>query len=374
MSTKILAIDDSQVVRAVVSKALKPYDCTLLETDNGALGLSVASREKPEIILLDYNMPIMDGFEVLTRLRQDPDLKSTPVIMMTTLSDRETVTKIARLGVRDYLVKPFKEELLVERLGRVIALKSKAENGIRAKRYDDPISILVVDDKPVIVEQIRQGLTGTPWKVTSTDQPAAALDQCNGGGIDVVLASLSLPNDGAHSFFQNLRGYTNTSTIPVFGLCVKTNTTEQTRATHAGFAGIITKPIQPEELRGKISRALKLSTAYKYFQMRTEALLFSLPKDFYPGLQREVTVDLKDQLTELADCGGDKLIIDFSAVPTITLPVIELVLAVIKTCGEFSIRYAMTGPVTLHDQCRMFEESKNWPFGNSFEEALALLK
>src|SRR5580704_16863486 len=128
MSVKILAIDDSQVVRAVVSKALKPFDCTLLETDNGALGLAIASREKPDTILLDYNMPIMDGFEVLTRLRQDPDLKATPVIMMTTLSDRETVTKIARLGVRDYLVKPFKEELLLERLGRVISLKSKEES------------------------------------------------------------------------------------------------------------------------------------------------------------------------------------------------------------------------------------------------------
>lgn len=374
MSIKILAIDDSQVVRAIVSKALKPYDCTLLETDNGALGLAIASRERPDTILLDYNMPIMDGFEVLTRLRQDPDLKATPVIMMTTLSDRETVTKIARLGVRDYLVKPFKEELLLERLGRVILLKSKAESGIRAKRYDDPINILVVDDKPAIVEQIRSGVAGTPWKVTSTDQPGAALDLCNGGGIDIVLASLSLPNDGAHILFQNLRGYANTSTIPVFGLCVKTNATDQTRATQAGFAGIITKPIQAEELKSKIARALKLNTAYKYFQLRPEALVFSLPKDFYPGLQREATADLKDQLTDLADGGGDKIIIDFSSVPTITLPVIELVLAVIKTCGEFSIRYAMTGPGTLRDQCLMYEESKAWPFGSTFEEAVALLQ
>jgi two-component system cell cycle response regulator len=271
-------------------------------------------------------------------------------------------------------VKPFKEELLLERLGRVILLKSKAESGIRAKRYDDPINILVVDDKPAIVEQIRSGVAGTPWKVTSTDQPGAALDLCNGGGIDIVLASLSLPNDGAHILFQNLRGYANTSTIPVFGLCVKTNATDQTRATQAGFAGIITKPIQAEELKSKIARALKLNTAYKYFQLRPEALVFSLPKDFYPGLQREATADLQDQLTDLADGGGDKIIIDFSSVPTITLPVIELVLAVIKTCGEFSIRYAMTGPGTLRDQCLMYEESKAWPFGSTFEEAVALLQ
>ncbi|MGA3179071.1 MAG: response regulator [Verrucomicrobiota bacterium] len=374
MSTKILTVDDSQVVRLTVAKALKLCDCTLLEADNGALGLSLASREKPDTILLDYNMPIMDGFEVLTRLRSDPDLKATPVIMMTSLSDRETVTKIARLGVRDYLVKPFNEELLLQRLGRVVPLKSRAESGLGAKRYDAPINILVVDDKPAIVEQIRLGLAGTPWKVTSAGQPAQALDLCVANGIDLVLASLSLPNDGAYTLFQNLRSYANTSTIPVFGLCVKTTVGDQTRATQAGFAGIVTKPIQAEDLKVKISRALKLNTSYKYFQQRPEALVLILPKDINPGLQREVVSDLSNQLTALVDAGGDKLIVDFSAVPAVTLPLIQLVLAVIQASAEFSIRYAMVGPEALREQCRMYEESKAWSFGGTFEEAVALLQ
>jgi two-component system cell cycle response regulator len=365
-------VDDSQMVRSIVTRALKPYDCTLLEVDNGALGLATASREKPDTILLDYNMPIMDGFEVLTRLRADPELRATPVIMMTTLSDRETVTKIARLGVRDYLVKPFKEELLLERLGRVVSLKSKTENGVKGKRYDDPINILVVDDKPAIVEQIRAGLAGTPWPVGSVAEPAAALDQCMAHGVDLVLVSLSLPHDGAHSLFQNLRGYS--PTLPVFGLCVKANAADQARATQAGFAGIVTKPIQPEELKTKIAKALKLDTTYKYFQQRPEALVFALPKEFHPRLQREATADLTNQLTALVDAGGDKLIVDYTAVPAITLPIIELVLAVLKTSGEFSIRYAMVGSEALREQCRMYEESKSWSFGGTFEEAVALLK
>src|SRR6266545_2015511 len=127
MSVKILTVDDSKTVRLIVAKAFKPFDCTVLEADNGVVGLSVASREKPDIILLDYTMPIMDGFEVLARLRADPDLKPTPVIMLTAEAGRETVIKIAKLGVRDYLIKPFKGELLVERVGRVVSLKSKSD-------------------------------------------------------------------------------------------------------------------------------------------------------------------------------------------------------------------------------------------------------
>ena len=154
-----------------------------LEADNGALALAIASREKPDAILLDYNMPVMDGFELLSKLRTDPELKATPVIMLTTLSGRDTVMKIAKLGVRDYLIKPFKDDLLIERIGRVVPLKSKAESGVRAKRYDDPINVLVADDKPAIVEQIRLGLAGTPWTVTSADQPAQALALCMAGGV-----------------------------------------------------------------------------------------------------------------------------------------------------------------------------------------------
>ena len=192
---------------------------------------------------------------------------------------------------------------------------------------------------------------------------------------DLVLASLSLPQRrGANVLFENLRGYANTSTIPVFGLCVKTTTYDQTRATQAGFAGIVTKPIQAEELKSRISRALKLDTSYKYLQRRPEAVALTLPKEYNPGMKGEVTSDLTNQLTGLVDAGGDKLIIDFSAVPAVTLPLIELVLSVIQTCGDFSIRHAMVGSETMRKECRIFEESKNWPIGKTFEEAVALLK
>ena len=95
MSVKILTVDDSKTIRLIVAKAFKPFDCTVLEAANGVVGLAVASREKPDVILLDYTMPVMDGFEVLARLRSDPDLKTTPVIMLTAEAGRETVVKIA---------------------------------------------------------------------------------------------------------------------------------------------------------------------------------------------------------------------------------------------------------------------------------------
>jgi two-component system cell cycle response regulator len=126
MPTKILSVDDSRTIRLIVARAFRPYDCQICEASNGEEGLAVAAREKPDLILLDVTMPVMDGVTMLTKLKEDPALKPIPVIMLTAESGRENVLLIARLGVRDYLVKPFKEEQLVEKTRRVVTLQKKA--------------------------------------------------------------------------------------------------------------------------------------------------------------------------------------------------------------------------------------------------------
>ena|ERR1017187_5024014 len=125
MATKILSVDDSRTIRLIVGRAFKPYDCTILEAANGEEGLAVAAREKPELIILDVTMPVMDGVTMLTKLKENPELKAIPVIMLTAESGRENVLQIARLGVRDYLVKPFKEDQLIEKAGRWVTLTKR---------------------------------------------------------------------------------------------------------------------------------------------------------------------------------------------------------------------------------------------------------
>jgi len=74
---------------------------------NGEEGLAVAAREKPDVIVLDITMPVMDGITMLTKLKSDPALRPIPVFMLTAESGREVLLQVAKIGVRDYLVKPF---------------------------------------------------------------------------------------------------------------------------------------------------------------------------------------------------------------------------------------------------------------------------
>ena len=88
-------------------------------------GLALATSTKPDLIILDITMPVMDGVTMLGKMKESPALKGIPVIILSAESGRENVAYIAKLGVRDYLVKPFKDEQLIEKVVRVIPLVKK---------------------------------------------------------------------------------------------------------------------------------------------------------------------------------------------------------------------------------------------------------
>jgi len=101
------------------------YDCTFFEASDGEEGLSVAAREKPDLIILDIGMPVMDGVTMLGTLRHEQELKAIPVMMLTAESSREVVARVSRLGVSDYLSKPFEEEALHDKVRKIVPLPAK---------------------------------------------------------------------------------------------------------------------------------------------------------------------------------------------------------------------------------------------------------
>jgi two-component system cell cycle response regulator len=125
MATKILSVDDSRTIRLIVGKAFRLYDVQLCEAANGEEGLAAATREKPDLVILDVTMPVMDGVTMLVKFKENPELKDIPVIMLTSESARDNVMEITKLGASDYLVKPFKGDQLIEKIGRWVTLQKK---------------------------------------------------------------------------------------------------------------------------------------------------------------------------------------------------------------------------------------------------------
>ena len=123
MHSTILTVDDSKGLRLMVEKALSAFACDVTEASNGYNAFFAIERARPDLILLDVSMPVMDGIETLTRLKAAPELSSIPVIMLTSPADHAVMGQLTALGTSGTLMKPFNEAALLEKIRSVLNLK-----------------------------------------------------------------------------------------------------------------------------------------------------------------------------------------------------------------------------------------------------------
>jgi DNA-binding response OmpR family regulator len=117
---KILIVDDEPDLVDTIRYRLEFSGYEVLIAENGKEGLEKAESEKPDIILLDYGMPVMDGHEMLVRLRNHPDLKEMAVIMVTASSEAQDIEKTCSWGITDYIIKPFDFAVLLDKVASVL--------------------------------------------------------------------------------------------------------------------------------------------------------------------------------------------------------------------------------------------------------------
>lgn len=366
---KILTVDDSRAVRIIVKKAFKSFNAEIVEASNGVEGLAAASKETPDLILLDVTMPVMDGIEMLTKLKADPALKNIPIIMLTAEAGREMVMKIAKLGIRDYIVKPFKEDVLAEKCGRVVDLRPRGDVVKKQKSLADACDLLVVEDKPAIIEQVRSGLSMPNWTVTGVTSTGETIDYCQKTVPDIILISLSLPEEAAFTLFRLLRSNMKTKYVPIFGMVVKTDVHMQQEAQQLGFNAIITKPIDFSELETKIAKAINLDTSERYFRFEEDMLIVELPPTTGAGIIAEVTNFLRPKVSEAVDNGYYKVIFDVHELKNVDMNVIKLLVEAMQICHDLTLSYALVGNSKVASESRGYEESKDWTFFDSVDQA-----
>lgn len=119
LKQRILAVDDNSICLATIEQELKGvYE--VIPLNSGIRALQYLKREQPDLILLDIQMALKDGIETLKEIREMDGCEDIPVIMLTSKGDRDTIIKSSKLGIYDYVLKPFKKEALRERIDRVL--------------------------------------------------------------------------------------------------------------------------------------------------------------------------------------------------------------------------------------------------------------
>lgn len=115
---KALVVDDSRTIRTILSKTLGEIGFEVLEAENGREALEVIEAETTAVtlILLDWDMPEMNGLELLKRLRQAPEFSSMVVVMVTAQTELDHIGEALDAGANEYVMKPFTKDILVGKL------------------------------------------------------------------------------------------------------------------------------------------------------------------------------------------------------------------------------------------------------------------
>ncbi len=126
MSKKILIADDEPFIRVLLEQTLEDldeYGVQLISARNGEEAWEAAQRERPHLVILDVMMPYMDGYAVCERIKKEPALQDTHVILLTAKGQEMDRQRGLQVGADEYVTKPFDPDYLIERAGQILGIR-----------------------------------------------------------------------------------------------------------------------------------------------------------------------------------------------------------------------------------------------------------
>ena len=204
--------------------------------------MRIAHEQQPQAILLDIMMPEIDGWQILTQLKQDMETANIPVILLT-IVDKKALG--FRLGATAYLLKPLDPVAVRDTLNRVIKDDHKQKH------------ILVVDDDPNIADMLRQFLPESQFKLESTLDGVACLEAIEANRPDILLLDIVMPRLDGFGVIEKLRADPQTRDLPIIVISAKDLTVDESARLKETVAFVMKKQgFQGEQLLEEINRAL----------------------------------------------------------------------------------------------------------------------
>lgn len=364
----VLTVDDSKVVRTMVARALKAFDCRVVEAQNGKEGVEVAREETPDLILLDVTMPVMDGREALRELRAQAETAETPVVMLTAESGKDIVVEVAQLGVSGYIIKPFKQEGFESEVSKVLGEPGAADAGGPV----DPKAVLVIDDSEKVLEAARNVLEESMTVLTALSG-AEAIESYRNSRPGVVVCDLAMPEMDGFATITELQRLGRSGYV---ALAVRGEDGVREKARKAGYHGVVDKPFQSGELIEEVlAAASSVVPPEELLQCCIGEVdgcpVFSLPRS---RLLVRLLPEFTRKLRALAESGNSGLIIDLGQVDEIGADQVTALARMISDAEAVGIRPVLCTPSpAVVESLREIAETRDAPCVDSREAARASL-
>ena len=231
---KILIIDDDPTVYLVINGILikNGYETAHASSVSEAIKILQADLSIG-LIICDIMMPEADGFDFLKGISNNPVHNNTPVLMCSSLSDKEAILKSMKLGARDYIVKPIEPNTLIKKILKIFEKK-------------DSMTVMVVDDQKFILDILKKILERDGYAVVAYTSAREALKMLGEINVDIIISDISMPEmDGLEFLAQVKKQYPKIRMLMITGHSGKY---KEESVIDAGADGFIAKPFKNLEI------------------------------------------------------------------------------------------------------------------------------
>jgi DNA-binding response OmpR family regulator len=259
----VLLIDDQAEMRELLLRRLARDGFNVASATDGETALAMMRLERYDLVLLDLQMPGLDGQAILARIVADPQLRETAVIMLTVETARDAVLRCLEAGAVDYIVKPFDFIELRTRIWRAAVARGLAH----AKRDDSgafevvPARVLVVDDQELNRSLLARRVEHAGYRATCVGSGQAALDKLRTEPHELVLLDIRMPGMDGFAVLREIRSDARLADSAVIMVSALNDSSSVRRSYELGADDYVTKPFSSAELKARMTICLSVREA-----------------------------------------------------------------------------------------------------------------
>jgi DNA-binding response OmpR family regulator len=217
---------------------------------------------KPDLILLDVNMPDIDGYEAIKGLKADERYSEIPVFFLTGNSDRESVVKGLSLGAVDYVVKPFTVQKLVESIENLLNPPKPKQTAVQEAEADTKPSVLIVDDVSSMLRAMQYALNDK-YKVYILSKSEDVMDFLRNKTPDLILMDYVMPVLSGFDLIPMIRALPEHKDTPIIIITSEGTQEHVNEAMTLGASDFMVKPFKPLELNNKVTKHIRIAKELK---------------------------------------------------------------------------------------------------------------
>jgi putative nucleotidyltransferase with HDIG domain len=260
----ILIVDDEPLNREVFSHLLKKSGYMTRAVGSGAQTIELMKLEKFDMILLDINMPEINGVQVLEHIKKNKITSDVPVIMVTAENDNNTVIRCIKLGADDYIKKPVEPTLLRSRIWRCVQKHKNftgAEPPATASRDKPRAHIMVVDDDEHHRAIVQHRLAANNHIILQASNGLEAIELLETNQVDLILLDVAMPGLDGYQTLERIKASENNRQIPILMCSADDSPKTIDKCLKAGADDYVLKPFNAALLNARIDSCLRIDAS-----------------------------------------------------------------------------------------------------------------